>query len=81
VAHGVRRQRYGEVRWLERLTGTLQGHRGTLVLQHGGTYADGAAKAGLTIVSGCGTDELKTVSGHGRFLADPGGPVSLELDD
>ena len=37
---------------LERIQGTVRGRHGSLVLQHVGTFEDGAAKATLTVVSG-----------------------------
>jgi hypothetical protein len=63
---------------LERIKGTIGGRRGTLVLQHVGTFEDGVAKAALTVVSG--TDELKGASGSGELIADPAGRVTLSLD-
>lgn len=62
---------------IERIHGTVAGRAGTLVLQHVGTFADGAAKATLTVVSGTG--DLSSATGEGDFLADPAGSVSLEL--
>lgn len=62
---------------LERIKGTIDGRRGTLVLQHVGTFSDGAAKAALTVVSG--TDELKGATGNGELVADPSGRVSLDI--
>jgi hypothetical protein len=47
------------------------------VLQHVGSFEDGAAKATLTVVSGTG--ELEGAAGDGDFLADPAGSVSLRL--
>lgn len=63
---------------LERITGTIGGRRGTLVLKHVGTFEDGAAKATLTIVSG--TDELEGATGDGTFLADPSGSITLRIN-
>ena len=63
---------------LERIKGTVAGKRGSLVLQHVGTFEDGAAKADLTIVSG--TDERKGANGGGALVADPDGRVTLTLD-
>src|ERR1700712_4960016 len=63
---------------LERIRGTFAGKRGSLVLQHVGTFADGSADAELTVVSG--TDELKSASGTGTFKADPAGSVTLALE-
>ena len=62
---------------LERITGTVKGKHGSLVLQHVGRFEDGSADGKLTVVSG--TNELKSVSGDGDFSADPAGTVSLEL--
>ena len=63
---------------LERIKGTIDGRRGSLVLQHVGTFEDGAAKATLTVISG--TDELKGVTGTGQFVADPSGRITLTID-
>ena len=63
---------------LERIRGTFGGRRGSLVLQHVGTFADGSADAELRVVSG--TDELKGASGTGTFKADPAGSVTLALE-
>jgi hypothetical protein len=65
---------------IERISGTIGGRAGTLVLQHVGTYADGAAQADLTVVSGAGTGQLAGSSGSGALLADPTGKVSLDLE-
>jgi hypothetical protein len=64
---------------LERIRGTVAGRTGSVVLQHVGTFDDGAAKASLTVVPRSGTDELRTASGHGSFVADPSGSMTLEL--
>ena len=63
---------------LERIKGTIDGRRGSLVLQHVGTFEDGAAKATLTVISG--TDELKGVTGTGEFVADPAGRITLTIE-
>jgi hypothetical protein len=63
---------------LERIKGTIGGRHGTLVLQHVGTFEDGAATATLTVVSG--TDELKGTTGSGELVADPAGRISLSLE-
>ncbi len=64
---------------LERIVGTFDGKHGTLVVQHQGTYEDGAATADLSVVPKCGTDELAGVTGAGAFRADPAGTVTLDL--
>jgi Protein of unknown function (DUF3224) len=63
---------------LERIKGTVGGRRGSLVLQHVGTFADGAARATLTVVSG--TDELKGATGSGDLVADPNGRITLSVE-
>jgi uncharacterized protein DUF3224 len=62
---------------IERIKGTIGGKRGSLVLQHVGTFKDGTATASLTVLSG--TDELERHGGTGEFLADPKGSVTLSL--
>lgn len=62
---------------LERIKGAIGGKRGSLVLEHRGTFENGSAEATLSVVSG--TDELKAVSGTGEFKADPAGSVTLNL--
>jgi hypothetical protein len=63
---------------IERLRGTLGGKSGSLVLQHVGKYADGAATAALTVLSG--TSDLAEAAGTGDFRADPAGSITLDLD-
>jgi hypothetical protein len=63
---------------IERIKGTVDGKRGSLVLLHDGVFEDGAATATLRIVSG--TDELEGTTGEGTFRADPAGSVTLELN-
>jgi len=62
---------------LERITGEIGGRQGTLVLQHVGTFADGTARATLTVVSGTG--DLDGATGTGELVADPGGRITLNL--
>ena len=63
---------------IERIKGTVGGKRGSLVLLHDGSFADGAATATLRVVSG--TDELAGTTGGGKFRADPAGSITLDLD-
>ncbi len=63
---------------LERITGTIGGRDGTLVLQRVGRFENGVAKAALTVVSG--TDELKGATGSGELVADPSGRIILDFD-
>ena len=63
---------------IERIKGTVGVKRGSLVLLHDGSFADGAATATLRVVSG--TDELAGATGGGKFRADPAGSIALDLD-
>ena len=64
---------------LERLTGQIGDRDGTLVLQHLGSYVDGAAKAKLIVIEGANAGRLKSATGEGHFLANPSGSVTLDL--
>jgi hypothetical protein len=63
---------------LERIKGTVAGRRGSLVIQHVGTFADGAANAVLSVVSGTG--KLIGAEGRGTLVADPSGRITLDID-
>ncbi len=63
---------------VERIKGAVGGRHGSLVLQHVGTFADGVARAKLTVISG--TDDLKGATGSGDFVADPSGRITLSID-
>ena len=78
MADGVPPDKSAEFVGLERIKGTIDGRRGSLVLQHVGTFEDGAAKATLTVISG--TDELKGATGTGEFVADPAGRITLTIE-
>ena len=62
---------------IERITGTVDGRDGALVLQQVGNFAAGAAVATLTVLGGSGA--LDGVTGTGDMVADPSGKVTLEL--
>jgi hypothetical protein len=64
---------------LERIVGKVGNRKGTLVLQHVGSYADGTATAKLSVVEGSGSDDLKGATGDGEFTADPAGSLTLRL--
>jgi hypothetical protein len=49
---------------IERITGTLGGHKGTFALQHTGTMTRGAAQLSITVVPDSGTDQLVGLSGR-----------------
>jgi len=48
---------------LERVTGSLQGRRGTFVLQHNGTMNRGTPQLTIAVVPDSGTDELFGLQG------------------
>lgn len=49
---------------IERVSGALQGKKGTFFLQHNGIMARGAPTLSLTVVPDSGTGELKGLSGR-----------------
>ena len=49
---------------LERVTGVLQGRRGSFALQHSGTMARGARALSVTVVPDSGTGELSGLAGR-----------------
>ncbi|MDT5211235.1 MAG: hypothetical protein QOF67_3650 [Mycobacterium sp.] len=63
---------------VEHIAGTIGGKKGSIVLLHEGGYRDGVASGRLSVASG--TKELANVSGSGKFLADPAGSLTLDLD-
>ena len=48
---------------IERVTGTLQGHSGSFVLQHSGTMTRGVPALIITVVPDSGTDQLAGLAG------------------
>jgi hypothetical protein len=48
---------------MERVSGTLHGHRGTFVLQHSGTMTRGATQLSITVVPESGTGQLVGLEG------------------
>jgi len=48
---------------IERVTGTLQGRKGSFVLQHSGTMTRGAPSLVITVVPDSGTEELTGLAG------------------
>ena len=54
---------------LERVVGQVGGRSGSFVLQHGGTFEGGMAKATWFVVRGSGTGDLRGLRGEGGFAA------------
>ncbi len=48
---------------MERVTGTLEGRRGSFVLQHSGTMSHGALQLSVTVVPDSGSGELQGIAG------------------
>ncbi len=64
---------------MERVTGTLQGRKGSFALQHSGTMTRGAPQLSVTVVPDSGTGELVGISG--RMTIDiAGGKHSYTFD-
>jgi hypothetical protein len=57
---------------IERVSGTLQGRKGTFVLQHNGTMTRGAQSLTVTVVPDSGTGELTGLSGKMDIRIEPG---------
>ncbi len=56
---------------IERVSGTLNGRRGTFVLQHSGTMTRGAPQLTITVVPDSGTGQLVGLAGKmGITIAD-----------
>ncbi|MBI3651095.1 MAG: DUF3224 domain-containing protein [Acidobacteria bacterium] len=48
---------------IEKVSGSLQGRKGTFMLQHSGTMKGGEAQLTITVVPNSGTDELQSLAG------------------
>lgn len=52
---------------IERVVGSLQGRRGTFILQHHGLMERGSQQLSITVIADSGTDELVGLSGKMRI--------------
>ena len=57
---------------IERVSGTLQGRKGTFVLQHSGTMTRGAPEMSVTVVPDSGTGDLAGLAGRMTIKIDAG---------
>ena len=57
---------------LELVTGTLNGKRGSFILQHNGTMRDKAYSMQVTVVPDSGTDELTGIAGTMAIIIEGG---------
>ena len=64
---------------LEHVTGTLNGKKGSFILQHKGTMRKGVYELSVTVVPDSGTDELAGMAGQMKIIIE-GGKHSYELD-
>ena len=66
----------------QRMDGTLDGKRGTFVVEAVGTFDGSVARSTLRIVPGSGTGELAGLTGEGTFEAPvgPTGTYTLDYD-
>jgi hypothetical protein len=65
---------------LERVTGSVGGRSGSIVLEHSGTFEGGVAKVILSVVPSSGTGELRGMKGKGGFSAGHQQPYAMTLD-
>ncbi len=64
---------------IERVVGTLNGKKGSFVLQHQGTMARGVPGLSVTVVPDSGTEELVGLTGSMKINIE-GGAHSYEFD-
>lgn len=57
---------------LERVTGTLDGKKGSFVLQHSGSMSAGNSEMTVTVVPGSGTEALKGIAGTFHIVIEGG---------
>ena len=57
---------------IEKVSGTLHGHKGTFILQHTGTMKRGEAGLSVTVVPDSGTDELTGLTGKMEIIIAEG---------
>jgi hypothetical protein len=62
----------GHYHGYEQVTGTVDGRRGSFVLEHTGSFDGTTVRTSWTVVAGSGTDELRGLRGQGGFEASEG---------
>ncbi|HVM91272.1 MAG TPA: DUF3224 domain-containing protein [Terriglobales bacterium] len=65
---------------MERVTGTLDGRKGTFALQHSGTMTIGVPKMTVTVVPDSGTGELTGLTGSLTIRIEAGGKHFYEFE-
>lgn len=69
---------------IEKVTGTLNGRRGSFYLQHSGTMTRGAGELTITVIPDSGTDELEGLKGKMNIIIADGKhsyEFEYDLDD
>ena len=64
---------------LQRITGSIDGRRGSFVLAADGDHEAGSSRIRWTVVTDSGTDELAGIAGTGSMLAPGGAKGTYEL--
>lgn len=64
----------------EQVRAELAEKKGTFVLRHEGTFANGAASAQVEVVAGSGTGDFAGIKGAGRIETDASNPMNTLLD-
>lgn len=65
---------------IERVSGSLHGHKGSFALQHNATMTQGVPYLNIIVVAGSGTGELAGLSGTMNINIAPGGAHSYQFD-
>jgi hypothetical protein len=65
---------------MQRMDGSVDGRKGTFVVESIGDFTDGVAKGALRVVPGSGTGDLTGLTGQGTFEAPMGPNGKYVLD-
>ena len=65
---------------IEKVTGTLNGRRGSFYLQHSGVMNRGAGDLTITVIPDTGTDQLSGLQGRMNIIISPDGKHSYDFD-
>lgn len=65
---------------VQRMDGSVDGHKGTFVLESNGDFDGGMARGVLRVVAGSGTGDLAGIAGEGTFEAAHGPTGTYTLD-
>ena len=65
---------------LQRITGSIHGRRGSMVLAAHGDHDGASSRIELTIIEGSGTEELSGITGTGQLVAPGGANGTYELE-